>query len=604
LFMVNAVDYLLASAAAGESLRRPFEAVLAYVPERIQQVIEKQLDRLSADEQQTLEVASVAGMEFSTAAIAAAIDLPVSEVEGCCTRLARREQFIRGEGAAEWPDGTVASRFGFLHALYRDVLYERVPAGQRVSFHRRIAERQEAAYGDRVAEIATVLAHHYEGCGDKSQAFKFLELAGEQAARRAAFGEAIGLFSSALRLLGQQPDLPDRTHKEVSLQVALGTSWQASKGHGASEAELAFDRARELCEPSGQTPVLFRSLAGLWAVYQVQAKFKAAGELGTRLLTLADSLAQPLFRLSAHRTVGTTLLWQGEFGTARAHLERALALYNPEKRKTHGFRAVQDPGVDCLCFSSLALWFLGYPDQARKRMLDATTLAGQLGHKFTEAYALHHAAELNLMLRDIPAARESAEAAFAICCEHGFPFFQAAALNIRGWALAAAKDGDEGVVQIRQSLELYRTTGSEINWPHMLHRLSEAYSWTGRHQAGLETLSEALAIAERTGERWWESDIIRLKGALTLQAKIRCPKSKLRAEAEGYFRQAVEVARQQNARSFELRSTTSLARLLHATGRRVEARAMLAEIYGWFTEGFDTADLKEARALLDELRGY
>jgi len=277
-------------------------------------------------------------------------------------------------------------------------------------------------------------------------------------------------------------------------------------------------------------------------------------------------------------------------------LEQAIALYSPEQRS---LAVVQDPMVACLSYMAWVLWYMGYPEQALKRGNEALSLAQDLSHPYSLAQALFFAAELHHLRREAQAVQERAEAVITLATDQGFPFWLAQGMSLRGWALV--KQGqrrDEGMVQLRKGLAAYQATGAELGQPYYLAELAEAFGLLGQAEEGLHVLAEALTAAGKSGE-FSETEICRLKGELTLQLH-QGPRAKLE-EAEACFLKAIEIARQQNAKSWQLRSTTSLARLLAQVGRRDEARASLADIYNWFSEGFDTADLKEAKSLLDEL---
>ncbi len=629
LFMVNVTNELVSRGMIVEkegqwALPKRGEDLNLDVPENLRQSIEQQIERVSPEKRAILEAASVVGAEFSAAAVAAGADKAVEEIEECCDTLARREQFLRALGTTEWPDGTVAACYGFVHALYQEVLYEQISASRRIRLHRQIGEREETGYREQAREIAAELAVHFERSRDTQRAVQYLEQAGQNALRRNAHQEAIAHLAKGLELLKTLPDTPERSQQEIRLQLTLGPSLMATKGLGAPEAERVYIRARDLCEQMGESPQLFRVLSGLWVVYHVQGKLQTSRELGEQLLTLAQRLQYPLFLLGAHEALGTSLLWLGEFPPARVHLEQGISLYDPQKRRSHAFRAVQDPGVDCRSFTAMALWFLGYPDQALKRIHEAVALAQELAHPYSIGYALSHAAIVHQNRREEQATQECAEAAIALCTEHGFPLFLAVSSIERGWALAAQGQETESIAQIRQGLAVYRTTGSGINWPFLLLLLAEAYGKAGQAEEGLTALAEALAVVDKTEERWWEAELYRLKGELTLQSKQVEDKSKTsrrqvknksevtnsqrptpstqaEAEAEACFLRAVEIARHQQAKSWELRATTSLARLWQQQGKKQQAHKMLAEVYNWFTEGFDTKDLQEARMLLEAL---
>ncbi|HJY81218.1 MAG TPA: hypothetical protein VKK81_09060, partial [Candidatus Binatia bacterium] len=620
LFMVNVVEHVMAQGALVQVdgrwvLRGGVEEVAVGVPENLRQMIEQDFDRLSPEERRLLEVASVAGMEFSAAAVAAGLEAAGDEVEGRCAELARRGQFLQARGLAEWPDGTVAARYGFIHALYQEVVYEQVPAGRRVHLHRRLGEREEAAYDNRTGEIAAELAVHFERGRDYRRAVHYLQQTGENAARRHAYRETIDHLTKGLELLQALPDTPERLQKELLLQITLGPALIATKGQAAPDVAKAYTRARELCQQLGETPQLFSVLLGLRRFYLVQAELQTARELGEQLLRLAQDAQDSSLLLEAHGALGLPLFWLGEFASARAHLEQGIALYDPQQHSSHAFLYGQDPGVLCRVYGAFALWHLGYPDQALKRIHEALTLAQELSHPYSLAFALFIAAWVHQYRREGRAAQERAEAMMVLCSEQGFPFWLAEGTILRGWALAEQGQREEGIAQMRQGLAAHRTTGVKLAQPHFLALLTEAYAKEGQTAEGLTVLAEALAMVDNSGERSHEAELYRLKGELTLKSKVKaCPesrpvktrqdKSRVRSpesEAEECFHKAIAIARRQSAKSLELRAVMSLARLWQQQGKKKKARQMLAEIYDWFTEGFDTVDLRQAKALLEEL---
>jgi len=360
--------------------------------------------------------------------------------------------------------------------------------------------------------------------------------------------------------------------------------------------EQAYARARALGQQVGATTQLFPVLWGLLAFYIVRAEYKTARELGEQLLILAQSVQDPAFLLEAHRVLGITLSYLGESASALEHLERGIALYDPQQHRAHAFLYAVDPGVGCLTFAARVLWYLGYPDQALKRIHAALILARELAYPLTLAFALIMAAELHQFRREAQIARKQAEAAIILATEQGFPFWAAWGTILQGGALVEQGQGMERIVQIRRGLAAYLATGGEMERPYYLILLAEAYGTIGQPKEGLGVLREALAVVDKTGEHWWEAELHRLKGELWLALSTNNA-----AEVEACFRQALDIARQQQAKSLELRAAMSLARLWQRQGKRAEAHALLAPIYGWFTEGFDTADLQEARALLEAL---
>ena len=358
----------------------------------------------------------------------------------------------------------------------------------------------------------------------------------------------------------------------------------------------------ELCRQEGKPTQLFPALGGLWQFYCVRAEYQKGREIGEQLLTLAQTVQDPALLLVAHDALGQTFHWLGEFVLAREYLQQSIARYDPQQHRSLAFLlGGEDPGVACRSFAASTLWFLGYLDQALPRQREALTLAHELSHPFSLAVALGAAAVLHQLRREGHLARERAEALITLSTEQGILFWGAIGTIQCGWARAEQGQIEEGITQIRQGLIAYQATGAELWRPYFLALLAEAYGKVGQAEEGLTALAEALTVADKTGERFYEAELYRLKGELTLQSNSQSPESPTR-EAEECFLKAIDIARGQSAKSLELRAVMSLSRLWQPQGKREEARQMLAEIYGWFTEGFDTADLKDAKALLDELR--
>jgi predicted ATPase len=434
--------------------------------------------------------------------------------------------------------------------------------------------------------------------------------------------EAISTFTKGLELLKTLPDTPERAQQELRLQVALGTPLIATKGYTALEVETVYSRARALCQQIGETPQLFPVLGGLCSFYFNRGELQTALELAAQLLRLAQSVQDPGLLLWAHYAMAISLASQGELTAARAHLERGIALYDPQKHSARGF--VQDPGVSCLTDVTRVLWLLGYPDQALRRSHEALLLARKLSHPFSLARTLNSAAYLCWSRGEQQAARELKEANTTLSSEQGFPVWMASGTFLKGVMLVEQGQGEAGIAQMCQGLAAYRAMGTEIAQTGHLAWLAEAYGKVGRGEEGLILLIEALVFVDKTGERVHEAELYRLKGELTLQSKQvedksqtshgqvedksagtntqhLAPSTQTEAEAEACFLKAIDIARRQQAKSLELRAVMSLARLWQQQGKKVEALQLLAEIYGWFTEGFDTKDLQEAKALLNEL---
>jgi DNA-binding winged helix-turn-helix (wHTH) protein/predicted ATPase len=611
LFLVTVVDELIRSRREREGiterdLAAEIEAILVEVPETLRQLIERQLAQLRPAEQELLEVASVAGVEFAAAAVAAGAAQTVETIEAQCDALARRGQFLRACGTDDWPDGTVATRYTFRHDLYREVIYARLPAGRRGRWHRQLGERLEAGYGTQAQDIAVELAVHFMRGRHPARAVPYLSAAGEQAVQRSAHQEAISHFTQALTLLRMLPESPARTQQELQVHMALGPVLMTTKGFADPEVAQTYSRARELCQQLEGTPDLFSALWGLWQFANGSAQLQVAWELGTQLSTLAQQVHDPVLQVQAHHALWTTERNRGKFCEAYAHTEHGRRLYTSAQHGAHLARyGVDDPGVCCAGSASLLLWLLGYPDQAVHRGHEALALARELGHPFSLAYVLPVTAEVHRFCRSIAVVHEQAEAALALGVSHGFPFVVALSTVLQGWALAVRGDDAQGIAQIRQGLAILQTMGTLHLQPEFLTVLAEAYGHAGLTAEGLATVAEALAIVDTTGECVHAAELYRLQGELLLlQAGTGQGTQDTRvSEAEDCFQRALLIARGQEAKSWELRAATSLSRLWQRQGKQTAAHELLASIYGWFTEGFATADLQEAKALLGELVG-
>jgi predicted ATPase len=338
--------------------------------------------------------------------------------------------------------------------------------------------------------------------------------------------EAISHLTTALELLKTLPDTVERNQHELVLQTTLGPALMAIKGFGALEVEKTYARARELCQQVGEPPQLFQVLGGLWQFYLVQAEYQTARELGEQLLTLAQRVQDPALLLAAHRALAEPLFHLGELVPAQAHLEQGVTLYDLQQRTLVSLTGIY-PGVMRLNFMAITLWHLGYPDQALKRSHEAIMLAQELCHPLSLAAALFFAAELHQFRREKQLAQEQAEAAITLSIEQGFEHWVAGGTIYRGWVLTEQGQAEEGIAQICQGMAGWRAKGAEVHRSHYLALLAEAYGKTGQVEEGLTTLAEALAAVDKTGERFYEAELYRLKGELTLQLRVESQKLKI-----------------------------------------------------------------------------
>jgi predicted ATPase len=454
----------------------------------------------------------------------------------------------------------------------------------------------EAQFLETAETQPELVAHHCTEAGLIAQAVGYWYQAGQRASERSAHVEAISHLTTGLELLATLPETPQRLQREVDMLIALGASLIAVKGYAAPEVQQTYIRAQHLCQHLDNPQQLFPVLRGLWNYYQVRAEYQTAHALGEQLLTLAQQVQDSAMLMAAHRALGSTLFHLGAPASAHTHFAQGIALYDPTQHRASAFRYGDDAGVVCHIHAAWALWYLGYPAQGLARSQEAVTLAQQSAHPFSLNFVLGFAAVFHQLRREGRATQECAEATMSLAMEQGFPLLVAYSSIPRAWTLVHQGQAKEEIEQINQGLMDYRATGAEITRPYWLALLAEAYGIIGQPEAGLTALVEALMLVDTTGERWYEPELHRLKGVLLLQQN-----SANQAEAETCFHHALEIARNQQAKSFELRAATSLARLWQQQGKRQEAHDLLAPVYNWFTEGFDTADLQEAKALLDAL---
>jgi predicted ATPase len=586
------------------------------IPATLQDSLMARLDRLGTAKT-IAQLGATLGREFSYDLLQAVSPVDATALQHSLQQLVNAELLYQRGLLPQ-------AMYLFKHALIQDTAYQSLLKSKRQQYHHQIAQVFEERFPETRETQPELVAHHYTESGLRAQAIPYWQRAGERATQRSAYVEAVAHLNKGLELLKTLPDTPEHVQQELTLQITLGTTLIVTKGYAAPEVEHSFARALELCRQLGEMPQLLLVLGGLYTFHFLRAELQMARELAEQQLRLAQSLQDPALLLAPHVGLGLVLCNLGESTAALLHLERGIALYDPPKHRPDRSQVYgQDPKVTCLSYAAVILWTLGYPNQARKRITEALTLARELSHRFSLAFALNLAAALDQYLRDGQAALEQTKALLALAHEQGFPHWLPLGAIRQGWALAELGQAKEGLAGMRQGRETMQAMGAVLNMPLNLAWLAEGYGKTGQAEEGLTLLAEALELVQKTGERRWEAELYRLKGELTLtQSSVPSLESSLQKEAERCFQKAIEVARKQQAKSLELRATMSLVRLRQQQildhGLRIsddatrtthhearyklnEAHEMLAEIYGWFTEGFDTKDLQEAKALLDEL---
>src|SRR5262245_29886858 len=559
------------------------------IPATLQDSLMARLDRL-VTAKGIAQLAAVIGRQFSYALLQAVSQLDAATLQRELGRLVEAE-IVYQRGLP------LQATYTFKHALIQDAAYESLLKSTRQQHHQRIAQVLEAQFTATVDQQPELLAHHYTKAGLVEKAVHYWHHAGQRASERSAHVEAIAHLRQGLALLQTLPETPERTRREIDMLNSLGVSLIATQGYAAPAVGETYTSAWQLCQALEDPYQLYPVLRGLLSAYLVCAEYPTAHALGEQLLSLAQQVQAPAMLVAAHRALGATLFQLGAVASAHTHLTQGMALHDPQQHRAATFLYGDDAGVVCHSRAAWTLWLLGYPDQGLVRSYETVTLAQQVAHPFSLNFALSGAVMSHQLRREGRAVQERAEALISLAQEQGFPHWMAGGAILRGWALAYQGQAKEGIEQIHQGLRTRRAMGAEIFRPYWLALLAEAHGTIEEPEAGLTALAEALTVMDKTGERWYESEIYRLKGVLLLQQSLDN-----QAEAESCFQQTIARAQNQQVKSFELRAPTSLARLWHQQGKPQEAHDLLAPAYHWFTEGFETADLQEAKALLSSFR--
>jgi DNA-binding SARP family transcriptional activator len=562
------------------------------LPEQVRVVVAQRLERLSDRAKYLVAVAAIIGREFDYIVLQRAAALGEREAAEGVEELVRR-RVVHGVG----------ERFDFIHDRIREVAYGQILVPRRKFLHGLVARALEEVYADNLEPHYAALGVHYRAGGVREKAVEYLKLAGQQAVQQSAHNEAVSHFTAALELLYTLPDTPERAREELTLQIALGLPLVNTKGHRDPAVKRLYTRARELFEVVGETPQLFPMLYGLWRVYNVIGDLRAAREMAEQVLRLAQKEQDSRLLSEAHGMMGGCFVWLGEVTQARTHLEQGIALYKPEQHRSRAL--AHDVKVYCLTHLAHTLWLLGYPDQALKRVEEALTFARGLSHPSSLAHALQWGAQIHRYRGEIQACRECTETLMLLCNEQGFLPRLAYGTLQQACVLVAEGRVAEGIAQMRKGLDAERPSVSVPLVSYIYAALADAYKKVGQVEDGLKILAMELDAAKSSGGHLWEAELYRGKGELLLAEEGKDQEAKDKdenvSEAEACFHKGLEVSRSQNAKSLELRAAMSLGRLWQKQGKKGEAHKLLAEIYGWFTEGSDTADLKEAKELLEGL---
>ena len=556
------------------------------IPTSLHDSLMARLDRL-ASVRLVAQIGAAIGREFSYALLRAVSRLPEDELQAALARLVASELvFQRGTP----PDAV----YSFKHALVQDAAHGSLLRSSRQQLHAQIAEALETHSPELMDSQPELFAQHYAEAGLVEKSVAYWGKAGQRSAARSAMAEAAAQFQKGLDQLALLPDNPERQRQELEFCSALGAVLLAVKGYAAPETGHAYARARELWEQLGSPSEFLQVPYGQSRYHVYRGEFDLAQRLDEDLLRLSRQRNDSAGLVLGHYSSGRNLMFAGRFASSRSHLEEALALYDPISHRSLVHQAGIHPHVVSQAYLGIVLFCLGFPDQALAQSNAAIAEARRLAHPPSLAVSLALGARLLSLVGDDAALDERADQLVAVATEQGFPYWRAQGTIYRGWVKVKNGDVAEGISLLRSGSTAYRATGAEAWMPYYIALLARACEIAGQIEEALTLLDDALQIVERTGERWFAAELNRHKGQLLLRQGHS-------EAAEELYRKALSIAEEQEAKLWELRAAVSLARLRRDQGRRAEARDLLAPVYGWFTEGFDTPDLKEAKALLDEL---
>ena len=557
----------------------------AQLPFTVQGVLAARIDRLQASDSDLLHTLAVLGREFQLRLVQRVARVSADELERGLSRL-QAGDFIHEQPAVNDVE------YAFKHALTQEVAYNSVLIERRKVLHERTAQALEALFVDSVDEHLVDLSHHYSRSGNDSRAIDYLIRAGEQAHQRSAFSQAATYLEQALTRLNDQPAGIERDRREIAIRAGLANAAIVIKGYAAPEYEHHLNRRHELAQRLGDTTHIFYSLVGMSVLAAFRLELTKAQDIGCKLLEIAEHEHDPSMRLQAHGSLANVLWLVGDFTSSLEHCEKGIGVFAHEQPLTYGAEHMRAACQWCACSCTVAL---GFPDKGLRRALEFLTWARKQPQLLPLAFALNCVALVLAWRGEGARALKYTDTQLALTSEHGFTIWLSFGQIIHGQALTLLGRADEAIAEIKPALDAYAASGAVVPGWHYA-TLASACLASQQPEEGLRVAAEGLELAAKTGDAEAKPELHRLCGDLVLMGDPMKA-----AIAESSFRTAIEVSREQCAKWPELRATLSLARLLAHHGRREEARSTLAEIYNWFTEGFDTADLKDAKALLDEL---
>ena len=577
-------------------LERGEQGTLQAIPPTLQQSLTARLDRLGSA-REVAQIGAVIGRDFSYPLVRSVAAIEDAPLQMALERLAEADiLLVRGLS----PE----SEYRFKHALIQDAAYENLLKSRRQVLHCRVAEVLLDQFPTTAAAEPELLAHHFTQAGLAEAAIEWWGKAGQRSLERSALVEAVEQITRALDQIATLPATSVRRREQIKLQVGLANALMHVKGYAAPETEAAWEQARlfiELAQALGEPPedplLLFSMLFGVWGVNRIAFNGDVVRELAAQFLALAEKQRTTVPLMVGHRVMGISLLLTGGILEGRGHLDQALALYDPAEHHPLATLFGADPGVSIWSYRSIALWLLGYSDAALADMNHALKNAREIGQAASIMFALHHASLAHIQFGNYAAASADAVELAALADEKDALLWKSLGISVQGWLFALTGKASDAIQAITTGVTALRSTGATMWMPLSLTYLTRAYAKLGQFDDAWRSIGEAVTMVETTKERWCEAEVHRVAGEIALKSPERDT-----AKAEAYFKRSLAVARQQQAKSWELRAAMSMARLWRDQGKRDEARGLLAPVYGWFTEGFDTRDLKEAKALLERVR--
>ncbi len=578
----------LTKAMAEPGAARSVEAIPASLADSLM----GRLDRLSTAKE-VAQRAAVLGREFGYPLLAAMVEMPGMDEAALRQGLARLIDaeivFARGEPPA--------ATYTFKHALIQETAYQSLLKRTRQQLHARVAEVLEERFPERVASEPEVIARHYDQAGLATQAIMHYQRAGERATQRSANEEAIGHLRRALALVATLPETRERHQMELGLQMAIGVPLAAARGWSHPEYEQTYTRARELASEIADSHEVPRVLVGMGDVHIMRGNIATAFEIAQEALSAAERTGDAVDLLGAHVQVGESSLLQGNFSRALHHYDHSIRAYDPQAHGSLAYTLGWDAGVVTRGDAAVCHFYLGYPDRGLVGSEEAMALAKRVGHPLSLAVALAWGGLVRFELGDFERMRQRAGELIGLAEQVGLPFWSGHGRVLRGWVRVASGESEAGIAEMQEGLIELDRKGIAILAPWSLSMLAQGLQKVGRHDEALGALGLGVACAKK-GQHYYDAELHRQRAEILLAMDGHA----VEEEAEVLFGQSLEIARRQEAKTFELRAATSLARLWQRQGKRDAARALLAPVYAWFTEGFATRDLKNAKALLDELR--